>query len=434
MRKQLASSHLLGRFILMMGVVVTLVIAFIPAQAQGSSGNCAVTSYHLNGQLGGKSSSQLITVADPDRLLVPLQTHGGLAGGAGETAANLTEAQAIDQAAGGGVSIADMEAERIMTPALSGSFSAAPASTWVENVSSSITSGPEPVVILIVDDFQNPTRLESHGEFVKEIAEAAVERLTATNTIAPNTVFLEEVDVAYYTPGLSNTGHYRTDQIASEISERVDKANYSDPVIQAKVRQSGNFQRFVLNMSFNLIPCSDPNLKLDFFSFLSEHYADHTLSLQSQLGGAENLMKALYSSQLDSLDDLHELIKTEIARNSPGGFMFVPIGSAGNYSQNNAFYPAAWPEVLAVGASEGGDTTTVGKWIKSNQGDVLAPGAWFLFKDGVYRAGTSFSAPMVSSLVAAMLTRENITCDFAPPATRSSNTRFDNAVTGFCGP
>lgn len=82
----------------------------------------------------------------------------------------------------------------------------------------------------------------------------------------------------------------------------------------------------------------------------------------------------------------------------------VVVAAAGNTGSNDAEFPAAYPEVLAVGATDHAgaltDFSTWGDWV-----DLSAPGFNIAStgRDGNYYrglAGTSFSAPIVSGIAA----------------------------------
>jgi hypothetical protein len=115
-------------------------------------------------------------------------------------------------------------------------------------------------------------------------------------------------------------------------------------------------------------------------------------------------------------------------------YMIVPVASAGNFKQRKPFYPARWPEVISVSANEGDNLRF---WAHSNDGDISVPGAWFLFDDGKYRAGTSFAAPVVSMLIAIDLTQTAPQCTIRGNTPTLAHGAYDNqlladAVAQFC--
>ncbi|MEJ5199044.1 MAG: malectin domain-containing carbohydrate-binding protein [Anaerolineae bacterium] len=86
------------------------------------------------------------------------------------------------------------------------------------------------------------------------------------------------------------------------------------------------------------------------------------------------------------------------------------VAAAGNVPDGGAFYPASYPEVMAVGATDSNDA----RWTSCNYGDyleVMAPGAniWSTYwtsSNGAtfaYKTGTSMSAGYVSGLAALLL-------------------------------
>ncbi len=86
------------------------------------------------------------------------------------------------------------------------------------------------------------------------------------------------------------------------------------------------------------------------------------------------------------------------------------IAAAGNVPDGGAFYPASYPEVMAVGATDSNDV----RWTSCNYGDYLdvaAPGAgiwstyWTAASPATYmfKSGTSMAAGYVSGLAALLL-------------------------------
>jgi len=99
------------------------------------------------------------------------------------------------------------------------------------------------------------------------------------------------------------------------------------------------------------------------------------------------------------------------------------VASAGNFKGIEPLYPARWQEVLAVSANEGNNMR---RWMHSNNGAVSVPGAWFLFGDNVYRAGTSFAAPVVSMMLTIDLTQDAPVCGAAGITPELAQGAYDN--------
>jgi len=85
--------------------------------------------------------------------------------------------------------------------------------------------------------------------------------------------------------------------------------------------------------------------------------------------------------------------------NSGGTFSAVGVASSGNlrpWLGAAPLAPASWAEVIAVGATLN-DSSTI--WSFSQDADVLAPGAGYPVGTNSFVAGTSFAAPIFSTLV-----------------------------------
>ncbi|MCL4251437.1 MAG: hypothetical protein KJ065_25015, partial [Anaerolineae bacterium] len=80
-------------------------------------------------------------------------------------------------------------------------------------------------------------------------------------------------------------------------------------------------------------------------------------------------------------------------------------------------------EVLSVSANEGDNLRF---WLQSNNGEISAPGAWFPFVDRQFRAGTSFSAPVVSMLIAMDLTQSQPSCPIRNGRSALIGGNYDN--------
>ncbi len=108
----------------------------------------------------------------------------------------------------------------------------------------------------------------------------------------------------------------------------------------------------------------------------------------------------IINMSLGSLEDVRT-IKEAIAYASSKGVFIV--ASAGNTGRNKRTYPAAYPNVFSVAATNENDEkanfSTYGDWV-----DIAAPGVNILSTDksGSYSSwdGTSFSAPIVAGIAA----------------------------------
>jgi len=103
---------------------------------------------------------------------------------------------------------------------------------------------------------------------------------------------------------------------------------------------------------------------------------------------------------------LEKAIKEAYKRN------IVLVAAAGNSGgTNNVMYPAGYPEVIAVAASNSDDKVA---WFSSGgpQVDVMAPGAGILstYKNGEYKtmSGTSMACPHVTAACALILSMSNL--------------------------
>lgn len=342
---------------------------------------------------------------------------------------------------------------------------------WIVKTLLYAEPGREQVAILVIDDFSSDGTGDlpvSHGWLVWQVFQQLIGQL------APETaelITLQQVNIA-------DDAGYRSDLILPQLQAALEDFT------------ARGISRFVLNMSFVFIPCADRELDFDFDDFTDARQDDARLSLVEHIGGDPDYVRSILKDArvgyidengLTRLDqesprgsqslqsrsnrsDVSEIPPTP-TRNVPDfrdkdlsvlrlfnntalqsdplrdylrgirDAIVIPVASSGNFKQRQPFYPARWPEVISVSANEGDDLRF---WLHSNNGDVSVPGAWFLFEDGQYRAGTSFAAPVVSLLIALDLTQSEPTCGNrgnAPMLARGSydNALLADAVSQYCG-
>lgn len=292
--------------------------------------------------------------------------------------------------------------------------------------------------------------------------------------------------VALHRVDISAGGSYRLALLTTAIETRITALKLQ------------GYNRFIINMSFGLIPCSDSASGFDFSLFSTErlarlldlapatlnqnftfdldgrtfealsadeviaenrpvvyqdygllqYLAEEIVSEQPLLGSAGQLLKGLLGSPLLLLDSdepsmisLRLLLTTHQLQSSLGLGYYIPVAASGNYADlvtpDAPLAPASLPEVVAVGATLG---ESGNKWQYSQAAHLLAPGAWYDYSTkSSYVAGTSFAAPMVSMIAALYLTYPDA-CNFDgahPPLLNldHANVEIKPYYTGFdCDP
>lgn len=292
------------------------------------------------------------------------------------------------------------------------------------------TAGSDPVAIIVIDDFSTIDPREdaeddvewadaSHGWLVMDVIERVLDTLPAT---ASDLITVETLH-------LGGDNAYRSDFIADSLDTMLADLNAS------------GIDKFVVNMSFVFVACEEGGF--NHAEWLNRRADNPNRTLIEELGGDQEYVRNILSdARVERIDEngfdidnsrggqggppvhiaqnLQFLRLFEVSRmnsdplrtffmdNHP--YTVFPVASSGNFKWKRPFYPAQWPEVLSVSATLG-DSPDL--WSLSNNAEISSPGAYFLFSDDIYRAGTSFAAPIVSVMIAVDLTQDNPTCSLA---------------------
>lgn len=424
----------LGIVILPLIIAVT---ALLPTRAQGSepTGICAATVEQLDGQgrfeMGGLGRFEM----------------GGLEG----------DDATLDENDGVSPELLAEIMDNPITP------------EWLTNLLPRIEDGfgigETPVALLIVDDFRNVTRTFSQANFPEEWLN---QYFNAYESL-PN--FPLEVPV--FTHGM------RVESQLRDLLDAMDEAGYPYPIslhrvdistggdydlasvssgIAAKIGQlrEQGIDRFVINMSFGLIPCSDPAVGESYENYLDQvtnllfegntsHFVldvDAFVTIQNEkvkrpvirldYGFKQHLYENVFGGELEAVHDymrslllsskvgedsdepeiegLRDLLRNLLAESadSKGQLKVIPVAASGNFADiiqpDEPLAPARFPEVIAVGATLG-QKEDADRWFFSQAGHILTPGAWWEFDaQNSFVAGTSFAAPYASVIGSIYLT------------------------------
>jgi hypothetical protein len=324
-----------------------------------------------------------------------------------------------------------------------------------------INAAPVSTLIIVVDDFTAPTPEESHGTAVY----AVTEDIIAALGLPAARLGLARVDTA--------AAAYNLSTIATQI--------------EATIRANASYRRFIINMSFIIVPCQGTvnvggvAVPFNFDQFIVQY--DQTGGEVNLYAQAATLAPDLIPPPGDALapqkrpaSDFRQdfpggVIPGQITSEVPPAFAdgiaayaqsynaqayntrnvgrtndpirlmlrrlrglgvdYVAIASAGNFGQAAAFAPGSFPEVISTSASIGLDFGQL--WLPSNAGEVMAPGAWYPL-DGEYVAGTSFSAPAMSAITGLLLSSGDLRCNFTPLMNGAFDNRsFARAALTACG-
>lgn len=298
--------------------------------------------------------------------------------------------------------------------------------------------GSDPVAILVVDDFSagtapddalnmllTGTPVESldiiHGEMVYAHINSLLE------AAGLNQIFSDDDHTDWEANGVPlvtvvkvRVTNYNTVAVSDEIGTHVRLLEDNSPLSQP-------IFRFVVNMSFSILPCDTANPYQEFTqgtpgASLRDFYEQTIDSNGDLVAFRQWLMGQLALVQSDPLLNL----SIDFTDGDQGDFFTensVLIASAGNEPELDfPLYPGAWDTVIGVSAYEG-DPNTRTIWNGSSIGDAILSGAWYQFRgEEFYYAGTSFAAPVMSIIAALRLTNAANECPFdqVPPLMAAS--------------
>ena len=362
---------------------------------------------------------------------------------------------------------------------------------WGQQILEGAAHGNEPVLLLVVDDFDTPI---SHGRWV---AQTIYDNLQVINTIASERglptpdITVDFIDIANLP--IAAGPNFTAGALATVIQNRIN--DYEDTL-------AGEPVNVIVNMSFAFIPCSEPGIGFDFSNFISNWDSQFTgltnskgatsgavcdekeedgegegegegkedrdeCPLDGEAGYTNYSLQEEIINNDGSLEDLTDLLTNQNYESlmAPLLSLFnsytqqwddwlngnnsarparpphvVAVASSGNYGDilqadglpRDPFAPARWSSVMAVSApsafnpelpstrldfAQEGNVATVGAWFDFTgpllPGFYPTPGtnrfipvAWSDYPgDGRYRAGTSFSTPLVATSLALQATQ-----------------------------
>jgi hypothetical protein len=315
--------------------------------------------------------------------------------------------------------------------------------------------------ILVVDDFgpNNPATLADEAVYTlgtalftqKEFGETTVENLQAQKALSHGALVLRLITDEIVGAGLGYTldtsvstakrkVYVRTLLDGRKYSLTVGAVNINESLSTSNPKRSDTTlitneivkvlgmgspgavsRNVVINMSFALLPCrvftdyenwnnTTPSVQETFEQYMKALFEKNKVIPATQVTTYEGLVQDIINSTDVWSDPLKGLIAgtSGCPFNNCSAKRHVYVASAGNYSLNQAMYPANWPGVVSVTGSSVDNPSTKASFF--NQGEVMHVAATlklnpsdrgcFLLPTSsckpVYFIGTSFSAPTVS--------------------------------------
>lgn len=199
----------------------------------------------------------------------------------------------------------------------------------------------------------------------------------------------------------------------------LDALNYARQETQDLLPED-DLQRFVVNMSFAVIPCESLPTIAAYEAFLLAAEIDGTTWGDYREVMDRVLSRAIQTIQVAAEDvDPSMIYEYEYSDSDLSSSTdTIVVAASGNAGVDYPFYPAAFDYVVSVSSSaeDALYTSTFPKALFSNAGEVMMPGIWPSASASVFDSqlpseltveGTSFAAPRLSAVLALYLVELN---------------------------
>ncbi len=292
------------------------------------------------------------------------------------------------------------------------------------------------VAILIVDDFGGTYQLPAALLSGAAVSESQLQAWADSGELAHGALVLQHLlrmlTEMGFVNGSDTTNHTTgepiyirwTDDGGKLVVQTVDTHDRDTEEIVSVLRASlldlattegHEFKRFVVNMSFAVVPCA---VAADLGASAVETFEEYVSALRTLNGiGSqyEDELAELLTAPLGAGDDALlaylDCPLPVVGKSRCDGWTYpkgaavnaiVHVAAAGNLGHDFPLYPSAWPTVISTSSLDvvGDGLYSVARSSFANSGEVAAPGALYELVSGpgqvVAYAGTSFSAPVVT--------------------------------------